>query len=109
MTPAQLSLTTRRVIQRAAHIMARTEPVATCTRCGLHRVDVVVLDGQPAQGVLTGATPWCEVCWDQYAPKDGVWVIALPGTVYGLAVQSLSVLVTGMVERGRYAGPEEAS
>lgn len=104
-----LTMAARRVIQQAARHLSRTGPIAVCTRCGLHRVDVVVLDGQPAEGVLTGCTPWCEQCWDRYATKDGVWVTALPGTVYGLAAQSLSVLVTGMVERGRYAGPEEAS
>ena len=104
-----LTVAARRVIQQAAHHLSRTEPIAKCTQCRLHRVDVVTFDGQPTAGVLTRCTPWCQVCFDHDADKDGLWVTALPGTAYGWAVQSLEVVVTGMVERGRYAGPEVAS
>jgi hypothetical protein len=72
-------------------------------------VDVVVLDGQPAEGVITHGTPWCEQCWDRHAPKDGVWVTALPGTAYGMAVESLTVLVAAMLDRGRYAATPEVT
>ena len=94
---------TARVITNAARILGRDGPLAHCTRCAGHAIDVVTFDGDPTKGILIDVHAWCSPCWESPTTrKDGFWVTALPGTQERLAQQSLTILVAGMVARGRF-------